>query len=297
MRQSFPKLYERSINLHDQTDLYQTLKSFSVPDLFCIVNYPRGNPHGISHRELHGLEVVADYFHKSISCAPDSVFLFHETQLVEHEDGTAVIICKFSGTGTRLHTVSAMTDGLRRPDHPAEKVLRRTAQAKSYIQPSTVPMPVPSSASTASPAAVVPTIKQPVLFKATVNKYDRYKKRKTATIGAFVTHNDFSEGSIKRRSTQHPRAAAAQAQASALVKNGNAFGGNHHHNNGLTLTATDVAALALLPVDIMVAGKETTFGHSALLPVPLKWCIQGIQKFYINADHKVYKMHCLIQFK
>lgn len=278
--------------------LLDTLKQFCVPNLKGIFAYPRGNTHGRAYTELDGTEVFADCFYTALSAAPDCVFLLHDTQIMEYENGTSLILCKFSANGSRLHTVTAKKDGELLPVHPSVQALNKTLEWEKIHKIT----PTSSSSSSAVHHHVVPNGNEsdeeneegevgvkvkdlPLTLKGSVSKYDRYKRQKVDTMGAFVTHKAFSENSLKP-------ATIATAVAVNAVKS----------EDGLLSSTVppehaDITRECFEKSEVLLGtSKDMKFGLSEALPAPVRWSIHGIQKFYVNSDNKVYRIHYLIAF-
>jgi hypothetical protein len=164
-------------------------------------------------------------------------------------------------------------------------------------------------------------IKQSVVFRTdSTNKYDRYKMHKTGTIGALVNYKEFSENSLRVRE----RSSAAGSNNSSSSSGGtntttttSSTGDCEMKNSAdsqptcdvknqkvgeIASSTADTTLLnarkrALPPEEVMVAGREVRFGHSAMLPMPVRVSIIGVQKFYVNSNNKVVKLEWLAYYQ
>lgn len=276
---------EEGINLHDVEKLFQLMKPWCAESLVSYVTYPKGNPHGVSYRELHGVHVVADYLTHCNASSPDSLFLVHDTQLVvaapDRADDASFIVCKFTANGSRLYTVSAEQQGVPLPDPAAVQLLhsslKRTltrdesaSTARSASTHTAAAASAPSGDAAESESEQRPEVKSimaPVSFRGAANKYDRYKKQKVSTLGAYVQYSEFSESSLKSTSTR--RKAVQPSEGLVAVSGG----------------------------DVMIAPQGTTFGFSPMLPVPVVMCLHGVMKLYLNADQRMHRLDFTVAFK
>jgi hypothetical protein len=251
-----------------------------------VISHPRGCPQGLAHLELSGVDVLADYVFKSFTAAPDSMCFMHDTQVVGHEDGSSLIVSKFSVSGSRLFTVTAETQGQKLPDPPALRVLHSALEREKKVATETVSGPPSGAKGKARKLEQQNTaldggegggardaIKQSVVFRGATNKYDRYKKQKVNTVGAYVSYKEFSETSLRVKARPADKTTGAGHSPSSTLVEG------------------------FRDDEVMIAGGEMRFGFSALLPLPVKMHVVGVQKFHVNAADKVYKMEFIVAYR
>lgn len=322
----YPKIFESVANVHDVNKMTKALRDICTPSFVGIFAYPRGNPHGVAYRELYGVDVFSDYFSASMSGAPDSIFFLHDTQIVGYEDGSSMIICKLTANGSRLHTVTAEMNGYPMPNpHTIEELhdsLEKSKASETLREDDSEQQQLPTEEqslfyndqNTPSSRSDIPSIVSgsedvsgerdddeeeegssssdglnsvglPLVFKAKNSKFDRYKKLRVNTVGAHVTHRDFSETSLRVKNPSSSKVYAPQIKneddAAPVAKKQRA----------------EVTRESFKAEEVVVSGSETKFGLSHMLPEPVLWSVHGVQKFYVNSQNQIYKIHFLLAFK
>ncbi len=302
IRRTYSKLLESALNKQTLLAIKTTISKIAIPNMKTTLIFPRGNPHGLSYLELNGVDVFADYFHNSMTSSPDVLFFSHDAQISGFEDGTSMLVSKFTLTGSRLFTITAHSDGQRLPDPPAVKVLHSSLQGVCVNDTSRKQQQLTSAATSSSSngtsntnsnadnkttcvtqmtADNIPFVDIPLNFKTTNHggetKYDSYKKQRTNNIlGAYIDHQDFTENSLRHKNDRVLGVSTANS-VSEVEKN-------------------DIHKSEFSENEVLVAGQNTKFGHGEMLPIPVKWSLNGVHKYYINQEHKIYKIYLLAAF-
>jgi hypothetical protein len=252
-----------------------------------------------------------------------------------HEDGSATIVSKFTMNGSRLYMVTAEREGQLLPDPPAvsklyddlektrlEQILLGTDFNPSSDSPADGIRPTDTDADEESVAAEggsissIEAIKQSVVFRTdSANKFDRYKMHKVGTIGAHVSYKEFSESSLRVRDRSVAGANSAITAFSSSLQHAESTDActaeTSTPSRSMGDIKTDLSAVVPnvnittslgrkrpLPVEeVMVAGREVSFGLSALLPLPVRVSLIGVQKFRVNCDNMVTKIEWLAAYR
>lgn len=271
MRHTFPKLFEECMNSSDGEVLKEAMSRLLVRD--CDMEAYRLDNHQNTGEErleasLHTRDHIIDHFVGMVTSIPDSVFLIHEWKLFPRPNQSSCLVFKFSMTGTQMFEFESPCTA---DDHTT-----------GYTRSNWV-----KHSDTADRKNVMPTIK----FRegGRTGKYDARRRNKMRTIGEYVDMNRLNEDYRPNTEGNYVSTEAVAEQIWDEIQDAviiNAHLDDDDDASSLSSPSSrSVDSFEYEPKDLPVVNvrrKEIK-----------KVNINGVMRFHINADFKVWKIHCV----
>eukprot|EP01031_Cornospumella_fuschlensis_P028159 gene28159-34003_t len=276
LRPSFPKLFENGMNSSDPVALREVLEGMFAED---IVNesYRLDKHHNLGTEKIEyaivSKESVVQYFLNFIITIPDSVFLIHEWKLFPRGPDASCLVFKFSFTGSQMYEY--------------ESSCLAQDNVSGYVKE---PKNAKHSRKRAAAASV--TFKE----SSRNSKYEARKRNRQYTIGEYVDSNrvteeykaqtaaNVEEGAVEEKEGEEEEGSSdgeEADEADGLGEDGTHSPSKESADATSLVTATTVSAVSeVTPATMKKQGVR-------------KINMIGVMRFHINAQHLVYKIHCV----